>query len=179
MARDALVSMRNNFSTAAVEPESSLTNGPAALASQTMGRDTQRDTTSGYNWPMRLGTSSPKMMVVKVMIVTTRAVAEMAAAFSATPQDCSQPASPSLKAASPTMPLSTPIEVMPTCTVDKNWFGLPSKVNAACAPLSPSSAMALRRDFRLAANASSDMANTPLSSVKKTINKNSMGLKRQ
>ncbi|EKD96983.1 MAG: hypothetical protein ACD_23C01153G0001 [uncultured bacterium] len=112
-------------------------------------------------------------------MVTTSAVAAMAAALSAMPQPCSQAASPSLNAASPTMPLSTPIEVMPTCTVDKNWFGLSSSVSAASAPLSPASVMALRRDLRLAASASSDMAKTPLSSVKKIISKISMHHKRQ
>ena len=128
---------------------------------------------------MRLGTSSPKIMVMKVMTVTTMAVADMAAAFWLTPQPSSQTATPSLKAASPTMPLSTPIEVMPTCTVDKNWFGLPSRVSAAWAPLSPASAMAPSRALRLAASASSDIAKTPLSRVRKTISRTSMDQRRE
>ena len=118
-------------------------------------------------------------MVVKVISVTTSAVAVIAATVSVKPKVCSQRANPPLNAASPTMPLSTPIDVMPTCTVDKNWLGLSSSVNEARAPLLPSSAMLFRRAFRLAASASSDMANTPFSSVKKTTNKNSMQAQRE
>ena len=123
-ARAVLVSIRKSLSVAAVVPESNLTKGLAACASHNMGRATQQAMVSGCNWPMRLGTSSPKIMVVKVMTVTTKAVAVSAAALSAMPRATSQAATPSLNAASPTMPLSTPMEVMPTCTVDKNWLGL-------------------------------------------------------
>ena len=101
-------------------PDKSLTNGLAAMANHSMGRATQRATDSGCSCPMRLGTSSPKIIVVKVMVVTTMAVAEIAAALWCTPQVCIHRASPSLNAASPTMPLSTPIDVMPTCTVLRN-----------------------------------------------------------
>ena len=113
------------------------------------------------------------------MAVTTSAVALIAAAFSETPQTCKHAATPSLNAASPTMPLSTPMEVMPTCTVDKNWLGLPSSSSAALAPWLPASASAPSLERLLPASASSDMANTPLSSVKKTISKNSMDLARK
>ena len=171
--------MRSSLSVPAVVLESSLTKGLAAVASHSMGRATQQATASGCNWPMRLGTNSPKIMVVKVIMVTTSAVAEMAEAFSEVPQVCNQAATPSLNAASPTMPLSTPIEVIPTCTVDKNWLGLPSSSSAALAPWLPASASAARRARLLPASASSDMANTPLSSVKKTISKNSMELARK
>ena len=75
------------------------------------------------------------------------------------------------------MPLSMPMEVMPTCTDERNWVGLSSKVSAARAPLSPNSDIAVSRAFRLDASASSDMAKTPLSSVKKAISKKSMNLK--
>ena len=95
------------------------------------------------------------------------------------PQVSSQWATPLLKAASPTMPLSTPMEVMPTCTVLKNWLGWPSSTRAACAPLSPASAIAAKRALRLPAKANSDMANTPLSKVRKTISKNSIAGPRQ
>jgi hypothetical protein len=72
------------------------------------------------------------------------------------------------------MPLSMPMEVMPTCTEDKNWVGLSSSVSAAFAPLSPDSAMALSLALRLEASASSDMAKTPLSSVRKAMRMKSM-----
>ena len=76
------------------------------------------------------------------------------------------------------MPLSMPMEVMPTCTDDRNWVGLSSRISAALAPLSPDSAMAESRALRLAAKDISDMAKTPLSSVRKAISKKSMNRKR-
>ena len=123
---------------------------------------------------MRLGTSSPNTIVMKVMMVTTSAVAEISAARGGAPQPCIKLASPPLKAASPMMPLSMPMEVMPTCTEDKNCVGFSSRVNAACAPLSPDSAMALSLALRLEASANSDMAKTPLSRVKKAMRRKSM-----
>ena len=80
----------------------------------------------------------------------------------------------SLKAASPMMPLSMPMEVMPTCTDDRNCVGLSSSANAACAPLSPPCAMAVSRGLRLEARASSDMANKPLSKVSNAISRKSI-----
>ena len=62
------------------------TSGRVAVDSRFIGRDTRRATFSGYIWPRRLGTSSPKMMVSTVMMKTTRPVAVMAAAFSAMPK---------------------------------------------------------------------------------------------
>ena len=63
---------------------------------------------------MRLGTSSPNTMVTKVMTATTIPVASASAVRAARPQPTMEAATPSLNAASPTMPLSMPIEVMPT-----------------------------------------------------------------
>ena len=56
----------------------------AIVDSTFIGRDTRRATISGYIWPTRLGTSSPKMMVRKVMITTTIAVALISAARACT-----------------------------------------------------------------------------------------------
>src|SRR3990167_3720710 len=123
---------------------------------------------------MRLGTSSPNTIVMKVMTVTTIAVAEMSAARGNAPRPCIQTDRLPLKAASPIMPLSMPMEVMPTCTDDRNCVGFSSNPSAACAPLSPDSAMSLSRALRLEARASSDMAKTPLSRVKKTMSRRSM-----
>ena len=72
------------------------------------------------------------------------------------------------------MPFSMPMDVMPTCTEDKNCVGLPSNSKAACDPLSPDTAMAFRRALRLDAKANSDMEKTPLSSVKKRMSRKSM-----
>jgi hypothetical protein len=72
------------------------------------------------------------------------------------------------------MPLSTPMEVMPTCTVERNWVGCSSSRSAMAAPLSPASARHARRALRLEASASSDIANTPLSTVSSAISKKSM-----
>ena len=118
-------------------------------------------------------------MVMKVITVTTTAVAVTLAARSEVPQASNTRARSSLKAASPMMPFSIPIEVMPTWTEDKNWVGLSSSFNAACAPLSPDSDIAVRRALRLEARASSDMAKTPLSKVRNAMSRKSMDQKGQ
>ncbi len=90
-------------------------------------------------------------MVRKVITITTIAVAEMSAARSCMPKvRCSQFANGAEKAASPTMPLSTPIEVMPICTIDRNLVGLSCRSIAACAPASPVSTITCSRALRLA-----------------------------
>ena len=105
-------------------------------------------------------------MVTKVMITTTKAVPITAAMFSGTGKfSMIQAESSPEKAASPTMPLSTPIEVMPICTVERNWVGLSCSASAARAPASPVSAITCSRALRLAARDISDMANTPLSRI--------------
>ena len=113
-------------------------------------------------------------MVVKVMAVTTSAVAPMDATFSLRPNPASHSATGPLNAASPTMPFSMPIEVMPTCTVERNCVGRSISLSAAPAPASPLSSIAARRALRLDATASSDIANKPLSRVRKTISSRSM-----
>jgi hypothetical protein len=51
------------------------------------------------------------------------------------PRPCtSQCASGAAEGASPTMPLSTPMDVMPICTVDRNLVGFSCRSIAACAP---------------------------------------------
>ena len=45
-----------------VDVDSSSTNGLVASARKLMGRATRRANVSGYDWPMRLGTSSPTTM---------------------------------------------------------------------------------------------------------------------
>ena len=55
--------------------DSSTTSGRVAADSHCIGGATIAATVSGNIWPMRLGTSSPKMMVTTVMISTTSAVA--------------------------------------------------------------------------------------------------------
>ena len=115
----------NSRSVASVHHESSLTNGRAISDSHSIGRATRRATVSGYIRPSRLGTSSPKMMVRKVIVTTTIAVAVISAARSPMRKvACSQCANGAENAASPTMPLRMPIEVMPICTTDRNLVGL-------------------------------------------------------
>jgi histone H3/H4 len=177
--RAALASMRSSFSVVAVAPASSQTKGLAALASPRMGRDTKRATGSGYSWPMRLGTSSPKMMVKKVMQVTTTAVDAMLAVPAPMPTLSIHTASGAAKAASPTMPLSMPMEVMPICTVERNCVGASISFSAAAAPVSPVSARAARRARRLVERAISDIANTALSVVSKASRKTSMNRGRE
>ena len=71
------------------------------------------------------------------------------------------------------------MEVMPTCTDDKNWVGLSIRARAALAPLSPASAMVCSRTLRLAVSASSDMAKAPFNKVSTMISKKSMEPKRE
>ena len=118
----------------------------------------------------------PEQLVLKVIRVTTNAVAKPDAQFSGTPWASNQNEKSSLKAASPTMPFSTPIDVMPICTVDKNCVGCAIKRSAACAPVSPASANAAKRALRLEDSAISDMANKPFKKVKKTISNTSIKL---
>ena len=122
--------MRSSFSTACVLSDSRPTKGFAATATQLIGRETSLAVASGCNWAIRLGTSSPKTIVMKVITVTTSAVAEISATRGATDTLCSHSDKPPLNAASPMMPLSMPIEVMPTCTDDRNWVGLLSRFKA-------------------------------------------------
>ncbi len=161
--------MPSSRSTPSVVLDSSQTNGRVAVDSHSIGSATKRDTVSGNIWPTRLGTSSPKMMVRKVMISTTSAVALMSAARA---RRCSisisQAASGAENAASPTMPLSTPIEVMPICTVDSQRVGCSCRSIAAWAPASPASAITVSRALRAAVSAISDMANRPFRQIRKT-----------
>ncbi len=122
---------------------------------------------------MRLGTSSPNTMLTKVMMATTIAVAAMPATPAEAPNPAIQRARSALNAASPTMPISMLIEVMPTCTVDRNWVGCSSRRSAVAAPASSASASAISRALRLDARAISDIANTPLSSVNSAISRKS------
>src|SRR5574337_1911375 len=108
------------------------------------------------------------------MAATTSAVALMSATGAGTPIHCSQPDTLPLNAASPMMPLSMLIEVMPTWTDDRNWVGRASSAIAATAPLSPPSTITPSRALRLEANAISDIANTALSRVNSAISRSSM-----
>jgi hypothetical protein len=91
--------------------------------SHSIGRATKRATVSGYCRPIRFGTSSPKMMLRKVIVTTTIAVAVISAARSPMLKvACSQCANGAEKAASPTMPFRMLIDVMPICT-DREELG--------------------------------------------------------
>ena len=114
------------------------------------------------------------MMVKKVMQVTTTAVDATLAVPGPSPIFSIQVASGAAKAASPTMPLSMPMEVMPICTVERNCVGASISLSAAAAPASPVSASAARRARRLVERAISDIANTALSVVSKASRKTSM-----
>ena len=75
---------------------------------------------------------------MKVMTVTTNTVEDTPAALCDRENVFSiQLASPSPNAASPMMALSMPMEVIPTCTTDRNWVGLASNSSADWAPASP------------------------------------------
>ena len=124
---------------------------------------------------MRLGTSSPNRMVNSVINVTTSAVETMLAGPLPMPRTSSHAASGPAKAASPTMPLSMPIDVMPICTVERNWVGFSISLSAASAPMSPDSARAARRARRLVDSAISDIANKALHTVSNASKSTSMG----
>ncbi len=112
------------------------------------------------------------------MPATTSAVALMSAtlgvALSVTSSHCAKGCE---NAASPTMPLSTPIEVMPICTVDSHLVGCSCNSMATAAPRSWLSTITASRALREAVSAISDMANTPLSRIKKTSRATSIGLR--
>src|SRR5690606_30496261 len=77
-------------------------------------------------------------------------------------------------AASPTMPLRMPIEVIPICTVDSMRFGSSASLRAASAERLPSTAILASRARRAVISAISDMANRPLATISATSNATSM-----
>ncbi len=83
--RDGPPRMPNSPRVASVDHDSTLTKGRAASEIHSIGVATLRATVSGNSWPRRLGTSSPKMIVRKVMLATTSAVAVTPAAGSPRP----------------------------------------------------------------------------------------------
>jgi len=101
-----------------------------------------------------------------VIVMTTIAVAPNSDAFCSTPRPRSHAPSGCASAASPTMPLRMPIEVMPIWIVDRNRVGCSLRSTAARAPRSPSSASFCRRALRAETSAISDMANSPLISIR-------------
>ena len=160
---------------ASVHHDSSLTKGRAISESHSIGCAASRATVSGYICPIRLGTNSPKMIVRKVIAMTTIAVAVMAAARAWIANVAlSQCANGSENAASPTMPFRMPIDVMPICTTERNLVGLSCRSIAACAPASPASTITCSRALRLAVSAISDMANNAFSRIRKTSRATSM-----
>ncbi|MNL50138.1 hypothetical protein D3C87_1731270 [compost metagenome] len=79
-----------------------------------------------------------------------------------TPSDSSHSARGPAKAASPTIPFRTPIDVMPIWMVERKRVGSSPSFTAAAAPLSPSSISFCSRALRAVTSAISDMANRPL-----------------
>ncbi|MCY1542553.1 hypothetical protein D9M68_783070 [compost metagenome] len=78
---------------------------------------------------------------------------------------CSQSPKGCASVDSPTTPLSTPIEVMPICTVDKKRVGSSPSLTASIAPRSPFSICRCRRALRAVTSAISDIANRPFSRI--------------
>jgi len=74
-----------------------------------------------------------------------------------------------------TMPLRMPIEVMPTCTVDRKRVGSSCSFTAIAAEVSPSSARRARRARLAITSAISDMANTPFNTISAARSRTSMG----
>ena len=149
-----------------VEPDNNHTNGLVKMANHNIGRATKRAMASGLICPMRLGTSSPNTIEKNVILTTTKPVANGLARRSSTPNCCNIMLTGGLKAASPTIPLSTPIEVMPICTADKKRVGSSPSRNAVAAAPSPCWARFCRRALRAATKAISDMAKKPFSKIK-------------
>ena len=161
---------------ASVQKREQLDERPRDSDSHSIGRATQPRHRLGIDLAERLGTSSPKMMVRKVMVSTTIAVAVISAARVAgcANVSCSQRANGAENAASPTMPFSMPIEVMPICTTDRNLVGLSCRSIAACAPDSPASSITCSRALRLAVSAISDMANSAFRRIRNSSRATSM-----
>ena len=60
------------------------------------------------------------------------------------------------------------MEVIPICTVDKNWVGSSASFSAILAELLPPCARAVNRDFRAVTSAISDIAKIPFKTIKPT-----------
>ena len=115
------------------------------------------------------------MMLRKVIVITTIAVAEISAARSPMWKvACSQRANGAENAASPTMPLRTLIEVMPICTTDRNLVGSSCSAMAWRAPESPASTITCSLALRLAVSAISDMAKSEFRKIRNSRRATSM-----
>ena len=143
-----------------------MTNGLVRRASTIISGATAQAMASADTWPMRLGTNSPTTIDTYVTTTTTRMVEVMELASGDMPTLCSQMAKGPASTASPKIPLSRPIEVMPICTAERNWVGSSASFNAILAPRLPRPASASRRDFLAVTIAISDMANTPLRRIR-------------
>ena len=157
--------------------ESKCTNGLDRTSNPLIKPETSEATRSGWSCAILLGTSSPKSIVASVISVTTVAVASKGDKVALNPQLVNAFVKRSLNAASPTIPLSTPMEVIPICIVDKNSVGLPINSSAVLAPfdeLFPASCIAFKRTFLLAAKAISDIANMPFIRISKIMIKKSI-----
>ena len=72
------------------------------------------------------------------------------------------------------IPVRIPMRVMPICTADRNLSGSEARFRAVLADLLPLLASACRLDLRADTTAISDMANIPLSRIRKRIMKISL-----
>src|SRR5690606_15898446 len=106
--------------------------------------------------------------------MTTEAVATGPATPAGTPSVTSQRAIGPARAASPTMPLRMPIEVIPICTVESMRLGSSASLRAAWAELLPSIASFASRARRAVMSAISDMAKRPFATISAMSNATSM-----
>src|SRR5512134_2118226 len=90
----------------------------------------------------------------------------MTLGFGSMPCVCNQDAKGTASTASPKMPFSRPIEVMPIWIVDRKRVGSATRRDAEAASASPSLASAARRGARAVSSATSDMASRPFSMIR-------------
>ncbi len=181
---DSFLPMPNMRNTSRVERASTHTPGAAILASQPIGTATTPATSSELRSASRLGTSSPKISVRKVISATARVLpmtteygrglptsSNEAARAGNTP--CSQLAMASPIASPPNTPVRMPIRVIPICTVDKKSFPgfRPMPGPAQLVLLEP--AICFRRLLREVINDISDMAKKPFNTIRAMTIRNS------
>lgn len=165
--------MPNMRSTSRVERASTHTPGAAIFASQAIGTATTPAMSSELRRARRLGTSSPKISVRKVISATAR-VLPITGAYgsSAGTMPCSQVPMAMPIASPPNTPVRMPIRVMPIWTVDRKFSGLSARASARAARLLEP-AICFRRLLRDVISDISDMAKKPFNRIRAMTIRNS------
>ncbi len=151
--------------TSRVEWDSSQTPGAAIFASQLMGSATRPAMSSERVRASRLGTSSPKISVRKVIRATARVLPTTPEYANAGNMPCSHSAMVRPIASPPNRPVRMPIRVIPIWTVDRKFSGFSESARARSARLLEP-AICFSRLLREVMTDISDMAKKPFSRIR-------------